>query len=62
MTRKPGDVIGYSDTPERIYGPYDRVEKPAEISQTGDKGYRLEDVYDKRFPWRHLWHNCRTRI
>ena len=48
MTRKPGDVIGYSDTPERIYGPYDRVEKPAEISQTGDKGYRLEDVYDKK--------------
>ncbi len=48
MTRKLGDVIGYSDTPERIYGPYDRVEKPAEISQTGDKGYRLEDVYDKK--------------
>ena len=27
----------------------DRVEKPAEISQTGDKGYRLEDVYDKMY-------------
>ena len=24
------------------------MEKPAEISQTGDKGYRLEDVYDKK--------------
>ena len=48
MTRKAGDEIGYTQTPERIYGPYDRVEKPKEIPQTGDKGYRLEDVYNQK--------------
>ena len=41
-------MFGYSYTPERIYGPYDRLEKPEDISQTGDKGYRLDDVYDKK--------------
>lgn len=62
MTRKPGDVIGYSDTPERIYGPYDRVENRQRFHRLAIKAIVWKMYMTKRFPWRHLWHNYRTRI
>ena len=43
-----GDDVAYEDTPKRQYSPYERVEKPKELAFTGDKGYRLCDVYDKK--------------
>lgn len=43
-----GTDVAYEDTPKRQYQPYDRVENPDEIAYTGDKGYRLCDVYDRK--------------
>lgn len=42
------DAVAYEETPKRQYSPYERVEKPEEIACTGDRGYRLCDVYDKK--------------
>lgn len=42
------DAVAYEETPKRQYSPYERVEKPKEIACTGDRGYRLCDVYDKK--------------
>lgn len=38
--------ISYEPVPLREFGPYDRMEKPKELAYTGDKGYKLADVYD----------------
>lgn len=38
----------YEEVPLRTVGPNERVEKPNAISYTGDKGYRLSDVYEKK--------------
>ena len=46
MRRLADGSLGYWDTPARVHGPYDRVEDPKEIAQTGDAGYKLSDVYD----------------
>ena len=43
-----GNGVAYADTPKRQYQPYERVEQPKEIAYTGDQGYRLCDVYDKK--------------
>lgn len=47
MTRGASGVE-YKAVPTRRFGPYDRVEKPGEIAYTGDKGYKLADVYNNK--------------
>lgn len=48
MTRDASGSLVYKMTPARKFGPYDRIEKPEEIVYTGNKGYKLADVYDKK--------------
>ena len=48
MTRDASGAIVYKEVPKRKFGPYDRMEKPEEIPYTGDKGYKLADVYHKK--------------
>lgn len=48
MTRDASGNLVYKMTPKRKFGPYDRIEKPEEITYTGDKGYKLADVYNKK--------------
>lgn len=48
MCRKEDGSLGMEAVPVRIFGPYDRVEKPKEIAYTGDKGYKLSDVYNNK--------------
>ena len=48
MTRDASGAIVYREVPKRKFGPYDRIEKPQEIAYTGDKGYKLADVYNKK--------------
>ena len=48
MCRKEDGSLSMEAVPVRSFGPYDRVEKPAEIAYTGDKGYKLSDVYNNK--------------
>lgn len=48
MTRDADGTLVYKKIPAREFGPYDRIEKPEEIAYTGDKGYKLADVYNKK--------------
>ncbi len=40
--------LTYEEVPLRTVGVYDRVERPQEIAYTGDKGYKLADVYNEK--------------
>ena len=48
MTRDAAGNPGYERTPAREFGPYDRIEKPQEVAFTGNQGYKLCDVYNKK--------------
>lgn len=48
MTRDASGALVYKAVPKRQFGPYDRIGKPEEIPYTGDQGYKLSDVYDKK--------------
>lgn len=47
MTRDTSGNMVYKPVPKREFGPYDRMEKPEGIAYTGDRGYKLADVYNK---------------
>ncbi|MCM1106830.1 MAG: glycoside hydrolase family 3 C-terminal domain-containing protein [Blautia sp.] len=44
--RPSADGLAYEAVPVREFAPYERMEEPEEIPYTGDRGYRLSDVYD----------------
>ena len=48
MTRAEDGKLVYKQVPKREFGPYDRMKKPEELSYTGDRGYKLADVYNKK--------------
>lgn len=48
MHRNADGSLVMEVTPVRTFGPYDRVERPEEIPYTGDKGYKLADVYNNK--------------
>ena len=45
MTRAKDGSITYTQVPKRTVGPYDRIEEIPAIAYTGDRGYKLADVY-----------------
>lgn len=45
MTRAKDGRLTYTQVPKRTFGPYDRIEEIPAIAYTGDRGYKLADVY-----------------
>lgn len=52
------------EVPVRTADPHKRREErmPKTLEYTGDKGYKLADVLDKKFLWMSLWHRSVRRI
>lgn len=48
MTRDASGNMVYKPVAKGKFGPYDRIEKPEDIAYTGDCGYKLADVYNKK--------------
>ena len=48
MTRAKDGSLTYTQVPKRTFGPYDRIEEIPAIAYTGDRGYKLADVYNQK--------------
>lgn len=44
--------LGYEQAPVRTFNSYERIDRPEEIPYSGDKGYKLADVYNKKVSMR----------